>query len=229
MADPPDALETVPDLSVLWKYLDFRKFVSVLERQALYFSSPKQFDDPFEGTFPAGFLDMLPTNEMEAELARTLLKAQTAVAVDCWHLNEYESEAMWKIYSGERGIAIQTTASRLLASLGDHHAVELRRVQYIDYSDPTAVSDYDVFSPFQCKRKSFEHEREVRAISTDIESSADGRYFAVDTDTLIQEVFVAPKSEPWFYELVRSVLSRYGLTKPVRWSSLFDDPSDRAS
>ena len=39
---PPDA--------VLWRYMDFTKFVSLLEKQALFFArADKLEDDPFEG------------------------------------------------------------------------------------------------------------------------------------------------------------------------------------
>ena len=224
MAESSDALESVAGESTLWKYLNFRKFVSLLERQSLYFSNPARFEDPFEGTIPVGLLNLLPTRKMKNDLADMLVKAQSAVAVDCWHLNEYESEAMWKIYSGEKGIAIQTTADRLLQSLEEATTSELRKVQYIDYNDPGVLESFDFYLPFQCKRKSFEHEREVRLITAEIEPDAPGRYCKVDTESLLQAVFVAPDSEDWFRELVGLILERYGIKRPVRRSSLSETP-----
>lgn len=35
----------------IWRYMNFSKFVSMLEEQALYFADPTQFDDTFEGSF----------------------------------------------------------------------------------------------------------------------------------------------------------------------------------
>ena len=227
MPDSTDALEAVPEETTLWKYLNFRKFVSLLETDSLYFPSPSQFTDPFEGRVPAALLNVLPTRAMKIEFADMLLTTQTAVAVDCWHANEYESEAMWKIYSGEKGIAIQTTAGRLLMSLGNRDSFQLRKVQYIDYHDPGVLETFDVYLPFQCKRKSFEHEREVRVITSDVGDGGTGRYCRVDTEQLLQRVFVAPDSEQWFHELVGAVLTRYGISREVQKSSLSDIPFNR--
>ena len=33
--------------------------------------------------------------------------------VSCWHINGNESDAMWKIYSNKKGIAIKTTIDKL--------------------------------------------------------------------------------------------------------------------
>jgi hypothetical protein len=40
--------------------------------------------------------------------------------VNCWHQNEFESEAMWRLYSeNHKGIAIQTTFQDLVDSIDD--------------------------------------------------------------------------------------------------------------
>lgn len=41
-------LSVCDDVSV-WRYMDFAKFVSMLKQQGLYFTSAKNFSDPFEG------------------------------------------------------------------------------------------------------------------------------------------------------------------------------------
>lgn len=46
-------------------------------------------------------------------------KDKKRVFVNCWHLNEYESAAMWDLYlKNEEGVAIQTTFNRIKKSLG---------------------------------------------------------------------------------------------------------------
>ena len=37
--------------AVLWKYMNFTKFVSLLEKQALFFARADKLGDPFEGSF----------------------------------------------------------------------------------------------------------------------------------------------------------------------------------
>jgi hypothetical protein len=43
-------LSPPPDDAVLWRYMDFTKFVSLLETSALFFCRPDQLGDPFEGS-----------------------------------------------------------------------------------------------------------------------------------------------------------------------------------
>ena len=37
--------------AILWRYMDFTKFVSLLEKQALFFPRADKLGDPFEGSF----------------------------------------------------------------------------------------------------------------------------------------------------------------------------------
>ncbi len=55
--------------AVLWKYLDFTKFVSLLDKNTLFFVRADKLGDPFEGsysrmnikpTFPISTLQGLP-------------------------------------------------------------------------------------------------------------------------------------------------------------------------
>ena len=40
-----------PD-ATLWRYMDFTKFASVLEKQSLFFARANELEDPFEGYLP---------------------------------------------------------------------------------------------------------------------------------------------------------------------------------
>lgn len=42
-------LTTPSDDVVLWRYLDFARFLDLLERQALWFTRADKFEDPLEG------------------------------------------------------------------------------------------------------------------------------------------------------------------------------------
>lgn len=44
-----DQLETIPDDTLLWRYLSFSKLLALLSKKALYFSRADGFQDPFEG------------------------------------------------------------------------------------------------------------------------------------------------------------------------------------
>jgi len=50
------AIKTPPAETVLWRYLDFTKFVSMLDSSSLFFTRCDLFDDPFEGSYPNRFI-----------------------------------------------------------------------------------------------------------------------------------------------------------------------------
>ncbi|MGH2534185.1 MAG: hypothetical protein ACRDJW_18105 [Thermomicrobiales bacterium] len=84
------------------------------------------------------------------------------------------------------------------------------------------------------KRKSYEHEREARAMcfpyyhlhkppaSSEI---AVGTQINVDLNTLIDKIYVAPESPGWLYSLVKKVASTYGLDPEQVTSSSLDAPA----
>lgn len=234
MYRPNAALESPRDDATLWKYLDFTKFVSLLEKRALHFARTDKLGDPFEGSYPRRNLRL-------SQASRAELKAigeinQSSILVDCWHWSGYESEAMWKLYADwERGIAIRTTFRDMRESFTCSEDIFVASIRYIDYE--TGEMDLSVpLEPYITKRQSFEYEREVRAISvlTEYENEqpvssgekyADGVYYEVNLNRLIGEVLVAPRAAPWFFELVESVTDRYGVSAPVNKSTLADRPS----
>jgi len=89
---------------------------------------------------------------------------------------------------------------------------------------------------FLHKRKSFEHEREVRALIHRMPASGlvgdvtreripeAGLYVPVNLDTLVERVLVSPLSKDWIVELVGSVTAKYRLSVEVVRSDLYDGP-----
>jgi hypothetical protein len=52
--------------------------------------------------------------------------------VSCWHMNEHESAAMWKLYSSSNeAVCIQSTYRRLRCSLEE--SVMIGEINYINY------------------------------------------------------------------------------------------------
>ena len=228
--------------AVLWRYVDFTKFVSLLDKQALFFSRADKLGDPFEGSFskvnvalrPEIYKDQIPEAELQklVEFTRQLPKF---TLISCWHGNGYESAAMWRLYARDRdGIAIRTDFVSLSASLVGDEDVFIGKVNYVDY-DQTFIPEGNTMAPFLYKRKSFEHEREVRAMMQTIpfmdaranvfeDNLEAGTYFDVDLSRLVHEVVVSPFAGEWFLDLVRSVASRYHLEAQVNRSPLAEAP-----
>src|SRR5437773_5326394 len=85
--------------------------------------------------------------------------------INCWHVNDVESMAMWKLYCQTHGaVAIQSTFDRLARSLdGCTEEVYGGLVKYTNY-DTDAIPTGNDFYRFIYKLSSFSHERELRLI-----------------------------------------------------------------
>lgn len=153
-----------------------------------------------------------------AQLSEHYRRNVPFILINSWHMNEHESAAMWSMYgrTGE-AIAVQSTFAKLNHSLSND--VLLGVVRYIDYN-VTPIPENTNLWPFIHKRKSFEHEREVRALIADW----DGALPYADLRFQIDAVHVSPTSPEWFAELVSSVVKTYGYEFPVVQSSLSEDP-----
>ena len=236
------------DNTRIWRYLDFPKFVSLLDRSALFFTFVYNVYDKYEGVFPASNVQKLkaeytkaykePSDEFISQYFKNLLKSgKDESLINCWHMNRYESAAMWQIYSkGQNGIAIQSTFKRLCDSFIDSKTgIYIGKVKYIDYPSSPPISDLNAFVPFLHKRLSYKHENELRAMTLYWPSNPDpnnnrdivpdkGEYVRVNLDRLIMRIYVSPDSQEWFKDLVGSTLKRYDLNKGVEQSDLTIDP-----
>lgn len=239
--------------SKLWRYMDFTKYVSLLSSRGLYFTRADCFEDTFEGAKgikrnkakwdsfyleffrsaiknpPEGNTCELSDSEVEDQ-ARKLLSdleaggeaRKKSTFVSCWHESEHESEAMWRLYSSflANAVAVRTSYQNLYMSLDRNPAISIGRIRYIDLKKNYA----GVNDAFWRKRKSFEHEREVRALIRDFKCRDLGKVVPCALEVLIEEVFVSPKAPPWFVRLVNDVNERYGLTVKVSQSELVEEP-----
>jgi hypothetical protein len=238
--------EPCDEHAVLWRYLDFTKFVALLETRSLFFASSNLLGDPFEGIFPARNLDRtqvvwpnLPekewpaANEWMSRERQKVKEERKYFCVSCWHESAHESDAMWRLYSAQHsGVAIQTTFAQLCRALESHKddSVHIGRVKYLDY-DKQFLPEGNRFGVFLHKRIAFAHEKEVRAIvwvnkqnsaDPDARVAAGGVQVAVDLAGLVQRVVVNPAAPAWYHDLVDRVIRRYGLEVPVMHSRLAD-------
>lgn len=244
MYEAHPAFESPPPEAEVWRYMDFTKFVSLLDRGALFFARADRLGDPFEGSYSAVNAALRPHlygGSLEpgeiAGFGRAMSNLRRFRLVNCWHENAFESEAMWRLYSGERqGIAVKTTFGSLAASLTGREAVHIGRMKYVDFRS-TFIPEDNAMAALLHKRKSFEHEREVRAIHTSLPPSDNalpltllpdvcetGLYLEIDLHELIQEVVIDPYADDWFVELTQSMARTFRLDAPVRRSALAGSP-----
>lgn len=168
--------------------------------------------------------------------------------INCWTLSSYESVAMWRMYVGDgNGVAIESTFRRLTDALSrEPRPVFVGKVKYIDF-ELDFVPEENAMQPFIRKRRSFEYEKEVRALTSTLFDTASrlppptgepdesdhprksppsplGLAIPVDLERMIARVRVSPVSPTWFAQLVDSVIRRYGLRFEVAQSDIAGDP-----
>ena len=242
------AINTPPDDTVIWRYMDFTKFIDLLDRQTLWFSRADKLSDPFEGISTVAALQKfarmaqqyMPTYEAiggDNLIAFREFFRRATFFVSCWNMKEEESFPMWRTYVGSaEGVAIKSSIGSLKAALEveAEHDVYVENVEYIDHGKHVDDTD-NPFAPILHKRKLFEDERELRAFAEllpnksiitlqDLVDFRAGIPISVDLDALVEEIYVSPTSPCWFVELVRFLVHKHCLDKSVIRSHLDDTP-----
>lgn len=264
--------------TILWRYIDFGKFVSMLLTKSLYFTKVSKFNDPFEGAI--GIMDnkssydksmifalvvaqltapnnnnppLPPSKEitdralkivddlekgtisdedkeivsnaqkLSSELEAHRTEKRDMIYVNCWHENEFESDAMWTLYSKDitNAVAIKTTYQKLYEALNRDPLIDIGRVNYINFNKAFSSNN----STQWYKRKSFSHENEVRAVLiNETRRELDGVPIDVDLDILIDSIYISPYAGNWFVDIVKDVLKKYNLDKQVFHSDMAKQP-----
>lgn len=169
MREANPTLGVPPDHVTVWRYMDLSKFLALLYDQALWLARADCLGDPLEGSLPAPEFAIQQAMKEESEGfsdARRLMVE--SVYASCWHINEHESAAMWKLYAqSSDAIAIKSNVGLLKATLPDW--VSFSIIKYLDYDREAFDSDrWNFLEAFFHKRLSFQHEREFRAFASSV-------------------------------------------------------------
>lgn len=229
---PHEDVTTPPDSIIIWRYMDFAKFVSILEDEALFFPQIAKLNDPFEGSISNLSVRALRNLPEEASqgvesFLEHLSHTRVQVRASCWHMNARESEAMWRLYAQtSQGIAVRTTVGHLKAALKEApESVHIGLVQYRDY-DVETVPPHRLLAIAHSKRDSFSHEREVRLTHrAKLGDESPGTSVRIAPQVLLRGVYVAPQSPSWLRGLTQNVLARYGIDLEVTQSALDEKPA----
>lgn len=243
MHEHHDAATPPADSDILiWRYMDIPRLIALLTGEALWFGRADHQRDRHEGALgPASFnawrtaftsagLSESDAKNYEQHRAYVADKISRTMFLNCWHMSDYESAAMWGMYvANGQGVAIRSTYSRLSESLTGPEPIFIGMVNYVD-PRVEVVPQGNVLWPYLHKRRSFSYEQELRAIcwkGREMHSSTSplGFNIAVDVDRLIDAVFVAPGQPAWFHSVVTTVVQKLGHTGvSVHQSDLDVDP-----
>ncbi len=228
------------------------RFIDLIRTRQLYFARFDQFSDEWEGVLPPetkslakdGFTN-LPRNpgdnltDWETYVLRVNRTNKLCAYANCWYQSDHESEAMWQLY-GHEGVAVKSTFGRLCDSVAmETEDVHIGEVNYIDFRYDQPSTYGNTLSVAFAKRNQFEHEREIRAVVVHmppeftcispqyeglLQSHPTYRRVAIDLDTLVDQILVAPGSSATFTEDVQAILASAGLNKQANTSSIDDRP-----
>jgi len=250
--DDHTLLKKPGDDQIIWRYMDFPKFVSMITSKTLHFTRADQLGDPFEGSFPIPLIDVRTSLGIPADaggISESLLPGfdramrdlaepvRQAFFANCWNIGETESLGMWNSYvKSLPGMAIKSTFGRLKQCFAPApQLIHAGQVRYLDYEKDRLPFNWS-FDACMTKRLHYSYEQELRAIFLDerqfpIAVSIQGATnpvvssnVAVDLKILVTEVVLFPGSQPWFGRLAGQLLNDYGLEAPVKHSLLDSKP-----
>ena len=230
-----DLLQLPKRNSLIWRFMPLADLLAILQSRQLFFPSILTMADRFDGRLPAsvsnrywqwsGFERKDYVNARGSVGDRLAKLFRHGTFISCWHVNPVESAAMWSLYSSDHGIAVQSTVGRLIKAVAVSPApISIGLVHYVDFAAPKTAERDLCFSPEFVKRKSFDYERELRAVIVDTEASRrrlPGIKVDVDVKHLIEAVYVSPKLQTWVKEVIERELQMHGsIDAPVRQSKL---------
>lgn len=224
----------------IWRYMTMAQFCNLGLTGKLHMQSivATTQSDPYEGLLPRGFGEIrgpVPNNEPWPWLTSS------------WCLSEYNNFALWEIYGDRQGVAIQTSVSKLKERLqigpsGEDNDYHLFRIAYLDYDEeapfptnwPQGEWLKDPRLPYLCKRREFEHEREVRLLYKMPDDAMDelresASIQSVQTDNIIEEVNIKPemlvdsvcphpKSERWVADTIKQLVAHWNWSAQFIWN-----------
>src|ERR1700722_19546312 len=191
--------------------MDVARFRTLIQGGKLNSARRHELGDPWEGVWTKPASDQILSRH-SPEFDRQWAKEFNSCAlISCWHENDRESVAMWKLYvSGREGVALKTTAGRLWTCPDEFGEREVRAVIYDPHdSADVAFSDavYAANNPSACAK------------------TAMGEALPVDLSILIERIVVSPDFPKWAISSLQKVVDARGLGVQVESSSLLDQPS----
>lgn len=231
------------DSEKIWHYMDFTKFVNLLDTGSLFFCRADMLEDKWEGIFPEKMIykfnlskNSIQPDDKNIYSWREWRKKETrSHLINSWHVNAYESDAMWKLYSSSKqSIAIQSTIGRLKRSFAiAKNIIWIGEVEYIDFKnwEPKNrvfnTSELNILKTFFLKRIGFEHEKEIRAITYVVNNKHKedkGILVNVDLNELVETIVISPTSEDWFFNLVKNIIYKFNYQYVPKKSELSIQP-----
>jgi hypothetical protein len=183
-----------------------------------------------------------PTHKLRSVvLEMESCEVRERIVCSCWYSGDSESDAMWKLYANELGVALVSDVGRLARSIKgaysllicsyDPQEYTIAPIRYVDERDLGRLKSFYVDRPWMLKRRSFAHEQEIRLFHRLAElasARAGGKAIEVNAGKMIKEIVLSPLNPPWVTDTVRStielILETRELKIPIRTSEHLRPP-----
>lgn len=226
--------------SIVWRYMPLAKFISLLQSSCIYLARIDLLNDPHEGSLPSALVMArnlgFQKHGSERILPQVLAlnqQVRQACYANCWALNPFESEALWRLYtSNDDGVAIKTTYQALVDIVEPDNSLYIGKIGYLDYETEWFPLG-NLFYPVMHKRRAFAHESEVRIVKMQdeylsLESPPGplGLSVPINLESLIQTIYINPYSQPWYADTVEAVIDKFApeLRSRIQWSRMKNAP-----
>jgi len=165
----------------IWRYMDFSKYVDLLTTRKLHFARADKLEDPYDCSamqfFGEPYKQLSSANPQIKERTRQVNTfGRLFVYLNCWHMNDVESAALWHLYSENKyeTIAIQSTFEKLDSEIKLKWPRDGIFISKVKYEPENAGKPLDEIPGGKLhtalgweniiyKRPSFAHEEELRA------------------------------------------------------------------
>ncbi len=176
-----DKIEIPDNNQKIWRYMDFSKYVDLLTTSELHFTRADKLEDPYD----CSGMQFFGESSKQLSLKYPQIKERTRqvntfgrlfVYLNCWHMNDVQSAALWKLYSENKyeTIAIQTTFEKLDSEIKLKWSRDGIRISKVKYDlenagepigNPPEGRLFSIlgWANIIYKRPSFAHEKELRA------------------------------------------------------------------
>jgi hypothetical protein len=221
----------------IYRIFSLEKFSKMITSRENGLVHPSKWDDPFENFFlknPAEMSDGTPVS---------LSQLSECWYGQCWTRN-FDSDAMWRIYShGKDGVRVTTTVRALFSNFYDS-ADKFASLKYligsVEYKQREEIERFLAATTFTdlalggqphrfantllIKRPEFLHENEVRLLFHDSEGNHGKNGVAVfpfHWDIIISEVALDPRLTESEFQIEKQKLVALGCTLPIMQSELY--------
>jgi hypothetical protein len=166
-------------------------------------SRSDKFEDQYEGTFSEPTLKKSENYRLTTWFLKFYKIHREKVAISSWHINEYESFAMWQIFTqNSEGHTIYNWSIAKRTSSENNYKQYIGEVNYIDYKKEYIPLTICFFPFYSNEKLSVRAWSPISDVSDNMISLNDGLKINVNIDQLIEKIYIHPKSENWYKDLV---------------------------